>query len=84
MSIVLRFTVLAGANLYTLWALGLPCFEVAVAFAMIGLLFAVEFCQECAPPAVDQLWAGRPVCWACYAIVFFGVFGQIEFIYFQL
>jgi len=87
-SIVLRFTDLKGANLYTLWTLGLPRFEIAVAFAMIGLLFAVELCQEYALPAIDQIWASRPVRWACYAImfyaiVFFGVFGQIEFIYFQ-
>ena len=44
--------------------------------------------METRPPALARLWARRSVRWACYcaclyAIVFFGAFGGVEFIYFQ-
>lgn len=67
---------------------GLPRFEFMLAFVMIALLIAVEFFLRFRPPALNALWQSRAVRWGCYAgcayaIVFFGVFDRVEFIYFQ-
>jgi hypothetical protein len=86
--IIRGFTDWSGSSLATLWTLGLPRFEMMIAFAGIGLLFIVEFSQEHQPAIVRSLWRHRPLRWACYAaefygVAFLGVFGHVEFIYFQ-
>jgi D-alanyl-lipoteichoic acid acyltransferase DltB (MBOAT superfamily) len=78
----------SGFRLGTLWNLGLPRFELLMAFVSIGALFAVDGAIEFKPRPVVRLWAHRPLRWglylACaYAVVFFGAFGRAEFIYFQ-
>jgi D-alanyl-lipoteichoic acid acyltransferase DltB (MBOAT superfamily) len=77
-----------GSNLQTLWALGLTRFQLATAFGGIVLLFAFEWVQEYQPQSILGLWQIRALRWstylaAFYGIVSFGVFGNLEFIYFQ-
>jgi len=87
-SILWRFPDWSGARLSTLWTLGLPRFEMMTALIGIGVLFLVESFQEFVPRPIERLWGSPGVRWACYVaefygIVCFGVFGHIEFIYFQ-
>ncbi len=75
-------------NLETLWNLGLPRFEVCVSFVAITILFAIDISICYRPAFVMRLWAKRPFRWLCflsavYWLVFFGVTGRVEFIYFQ-
>ena len=88
LSIIGGFTDLTNVRFDMLWSLGLTRFQMAVAFGSILALFMTEAIQEFQPPSAMKLWSMRPVRWASYAIafyaiVFFGVFGQKEFIYFQ-
>jgi len=87
-SIISGFTDFTNTRLDMLWSLGLTRFQMAVAFASILALFLTEAIQEFKPTPMMKLWSMRTVRWASYtmafyAIVFFGVFGQKEFIYFQ-
>jgi D-alanyl-lipoteichoic acid acyltransferase DltB (MBOAT superfamily) len=71
-----------------LFSLGLPRFEMALALLMILVLMLVDWCLLRQPAAVMALWKRRPVRWGAlatcfYAIVFFGVFAKLRFIYFQ-
>lgn len=71
-----------------LFSIGLPRFEMALAFMVIAIVFVIDWLIANQPPAVVNLWASRPVRWACYnacafAIIFFGVFERVQFIYFQ-
>jgi D-alanyl-lipoteichoic acid acyltransferase DltB (MBOAT superfamily) len=75
-------------ELSALWELGLPRFEMTITLMSIALLFTVEWLEERDPAWLRASWSIRPVRWAVYsvglyAIVFVGVFGRIEFIYFQ-
>jgi D-alanyl-lipoteichoic acid acyltransferase DltB (MBOAT superfamily) len=77
-----------GFRVANLFALGLPRFEVVLAFVVIVALFGVEYCQLYRPRPVQWLWARRGFRWGAYAagfyaIVFFGVFERVQFIYFQ-
>jgi len=86
--VIAGFGRLEGANLGTLWTLGLSRFQLATTFAAIFAVFLVEWVQERQPRLVSRAWAVRGVRWglyatAVYSIICFGVFGQIEFIYFQ-
>src|SRR4051812_5059505 len=68
--------------------LGLPRFEVIIAALMIGVLFLVDRVLIAPPPSLLALWQRTWFRWGCltactYAIVFFGVFAKLEFIYFQ-
>jgi alginate O-acetyltransferase complex protein AlgI len=86
--IISRFPSFGDARLSTLWALGLARFQVATTALAIAVLFLVEATQEFEPYVVRRAWSSRSVRWATYtiavyAIVSFGVFGQMEFIYFQ-
>jgi D-alanyl-lipoteichoic acid acyltransferase DltB (MBOAT superfamily) len=77
-----------GAQLGTLWTLGLPRFEMMVTLLSVAVLFATEWSEERKPAWVDALWSHRGVRWSAYATGFYaigclGVFGRVEFIYFQ-
>jgi len=76
------------ADLSTLWVLGLPRFEMGLACSMILVVLLVDYLQANTAFVQSSMWAWRPVRWATYAactyaIVFFGVFERIQFIYFQ-
>ena len=69
-------------------ALNLPRFEVATAFFVIAVVGITEWCIAGHVKPVTNLWSARPFRWACtyacvFATIFFGVFGHVEFIYFQ-
>ena len=77
-----------GFRIETLWSLGLTRFEMATALVSLLVLFSVEAVQEFALKPALELWSVRGFRWALYVaafygIVFFGVFGNLEFIYFQ-
>ncbi len=79
---------LRGFEVGTLWSLGLPRFEMAVAVASIAVLFIVDWLNEYPVKIVEIAWSNQPTRWALYlvgtyCVVFFGVFGRVEFIYFQ-
>lgn len=88
MSIIGGFTDFTDVRVDMLWSMGLTRFEMAVAIASILALFLTEAIQEFEPTPATKLWSMRTVRWASYAmafyaIVFFGLFGGKEFIYFQ-
>lgn len=77
-----------GFHIIDLFALGLPRFELAIAFLTIAIVGVTEWIIVHQPPTVARLWAKRPYRWGCYyacafGIVFFGVFERVQFIYFQ-
>ncbi len=77
-----------GFHFADIFAVGLPRFEMLTAFGLIGFVAAAEWFMAFPSEAVDRVWTLRPVRWtgyfACvFGIVFFGVFGGVEFIYFQ-
>jgi alginate O-acetyltransferase complex protein AlgI len=77
-----------GFQLPTLWTVGLPRFEMMMAFVSIAVLFGVDGVLEFQPARVVRLWKRKPIRWTLYlacvfSIVFFGAFGRAEFIYFQ-
>jgi D-alanyl-lipoteichoic acid acyltransferase DltB (MBOAT superfamily) len=80
--------VLKGFRMEDLFALGLPRFEMLLAFVMIGVVTLVDWILVRQPEGVMVLWKKRPFRWTSlavcfYAIVFFGVFDKVHFIYFQ-
>jgi len=86
--IVRHIPAMSGFRISQLFTLGLPIFEMAVAFLLIGLVALTEWFIYYRPPAIMNLWSARPFRWACtyacvFATIFFGVFGHITFIYFQ-
>lgn len=88
MSIIGGFTDFTDVRVDMLWQMGLTRFEMAVATASIFALFLIEAIQEFERTPATKLWSMQTVRWtsyamAFYAIVFFGLFGQKEFIYFQ-
>jgi alginate O-acetyltransferase complex protein AlgI len=71
-----------------LFSLGLPRFEMALAFLLIGSVAVTEWAIAVEPPPLVRAWSLRPFRWACcyaciFGVIFFGVFNRIEFIYFQ-
>jgi hypothetical protein len=79
---------LRGFELGTIWTLGLPRFEMVVAAVAIVVLFIADWLQEHPVPTVDVAWSHGSIRWllylaGVYCVVFFGVFGRVEFIYFQ-
>jgi alginate O-acetyltransferase complex protein AlgI len=77
-----------GTRLETLWYLGLPRFEMVVVLLNGILLFLVDYIFVVKPNLVNIWWQRRPVRWlvyvgAFYSIVFWGLFGRVDFIYFQ-
>lgn len=82
------FGEISGGELDTLWSLGLSRFQLATTCAAIVVLFTVEWVQEFSPAWARAAWSWRAFRWAIYATAFysliaFGVFGHVEFIYFQ-
>ncbi|MBN1127144.1 MAG: MBOAT family protein [Sedimentisphaerales bacterium] len=77
-----------GFRVADLWTLGLPRFEMMVALGSIGVLFCVDCIASeglLSKEYVRESTVLRYICYAVcfYAIVFFGVFDKIEFVYFQ-
>ena len=75
-------------KLGTLWRLGLPRFEMMIAFFSILILFVVDFIQESKPKLMLAWWEKSMIRWSLYLatvfmIIFFGSFGKVEFIYFD-
>ena len=71
-----------------IFLLGLPRFEVVFAFFVIAVVAMTEWFLAQKTRIVLNLWSARAFRWACYyaclfGIIFFGVFGHVEFIYFQ-
>jgi D-alanyl-lipoteichoic acid acyltransferase DltB (MBOAT superfamily) len=86
--VIARMADFEGFRLASLWSLGLPRFELLISAVAVAVLFLVDGLIEFSPGWLHDLWERRPIRWACllagtYAIVFFGVFGEVEFIYFQ-
>lgn len=76
-----------GANVSAIFDLGLPRFEMAMAFFWIVFLMGVDYCLFNQPFWVKRLWSARIFRHLCYqvlfwAIAFFGVFKEVQFIYF--
>lgn len=76
-----------GANVSAIFDLGLPRFEMAMAFFWIVFLMGVDYCLFNQPFWVKRLWSARIFRHVCYqvlfwAIAFFGVFKEVQFIYF--
>jgi D-alanyl-lipoteichoic acid acyltransferase DltB (MBOAT superfamily) len=62
--------------------------DILIAIAMAAVVFAVDWMLMHNSLAARKIWNVRPVRWALYyacvySIVFFGVFEQLEFIYFR-
>ena len=77
-----------GFQLGDVFSLGLPRFELAVAAVSIITVAVVEWSIAHDSPLAMRLWARPSVRWAGYyscalAIICFGVFERISFIYFQ-
>lgn len=77
-----------GFNISQLWELGLPRFEMIVAFLLIPALFLVDAMLYYDWSIKRILWNNTRLrylayCICFYAIVFFGVFKKVNFIYFQ-
>jgi alginate O-acetyltransferase complex protein AlgI len=75
-------------RLSQIWSLGLPRFEMMLALGAIVMLLAVEALAEHAPHWCRGMWASTPARWSLciaqvYALLCFGVFREVEFIYFQ-
>ena len=75
-------------SLGQIWSLGLPRFEMMLSLGSIAMLLAVEALIEHAPNWCGRLWADTPIRWSLciaqvYALLCFGVFREVEFIYFQ-
>ncbi len=86
--ILVRSWDLRGFHLGTLWSIGLPRFEMVIAFVSIAVLFLVDGVLEFRPARIAQVWEQKAVRWTLYlacmfSVVFFGAFGRAEFIYFQ-
>jgi alginate O-acetyltransferase complex protein AlgI len=86
--IVTNLSAWDGVRLSDLFALGLPRFEIVLACCWISLLFAVDWCLAERPRWIMALWRSRSLRWGVYlagiyGIVFFGIFEEVEFIYFQ-
>lgn len=75
-------------DLTNIWSLGIPRFQTMMAFVLTTVLFCVDYILAKDLRIKDYVWNSVPLRYACYCmcfygIVFFGIFGEIEFIYFQ-
>jgi alginate O-acetyltransferase complex protein AlgI len=71
-----------------LFRLGLPRFEMALLGIVIAAVFAAEYLSTRSPAWLSEALERRAIRWplyaaAAYTVVFFGVFGHVEFIYFR-
>jgi alginate O-acetyltransferase complex protein AlgI len=78
----------SGFSVGQIWSLGLPRFEMMLALGAIALLLAVEALIEHLPEWCRRVWSFTPARWSLaiaqgYALLCFGVFREVEFIYFQ-
>ncbi len=78
---------LAHFNSFTLAMGGIPRANTPFLLFFVGAMFAVEW-WIMHPHRVPRIWSHPGVRWLCYyacvySIVFFGVFGHTDFIYFQ-
>jgi D-alanyl-lipoteichoic acid acyltransferase DltB (MBOAT superfamily) len=86
--ILSQFTNLHGFHMTDVYSIGLPRFEAALAFVLIFITGVVDWLIAHRPAPIEHLWGARPFRWAAtyacaFATIFFGVFGHLEFIYFQ-
>lgn len=70
------------------YGMGLEQFQTILAWLMIVLLIAVDYVLVYKPRLVVPAWDWKPFRWATYtagvyALVFFGIWERIQFIYFQ-
>lgn len=70
------------------YGVGLEQFQTCVAWALIVLMIVMDYVLLYKPITIISLWRYTPLRWAtytvgAYSLVFFGVWGQIQFIYFQ-
>lgn len=70
------------------YGVGLEQFQTCLAWALIALLIVVDYVIAYKPISFMRIWEYKPLRWAAYttgaySLVFFGVWGQIQFIYFQ-
>ncbi len=77
-----------GLQANDFFVLGLPRFEMALLFPVILVVAVTEWFIAYKPASMTRLWSWRPFRWTCaytcvFATIFFGVFGHVEFIYFQ-
>lgn len=78
----------SGFRIADLWSVGLPRAEMMLCFVVIGVLAIADGMLYFQPRFVLAGWRWRPMRWSCYfgmvfGLVFFGVLGKVEFIYFQ-
>ncbi len=88
MHILTHAHVLRDFRVQDLFGLGLPRFEMGLAFLMIGTVMVVDWLLVHRPACVMTLWQRRAFRWTCLAscffgVVFFGIFDKVQFIYFQ-
>jgi D-alanyl-lipoteichoic acid acyltransferase DltB (MBOAT superfamily) len=70
------------------YAVGLEQFQTVLVFLMVVLLIVVDYILVYRPRFADSWWRVRPARWAAYitaaySLIFFGIWEQLEFIYFQ-
>lgn len=70
------------------YGVGLEQFQTVLAFLMVVVLIAVDYVLVYRPRLAENWWRPRPLRWVAYvagayALVFFGIWEQVEFIYFQ-
>ena len=75
-------------NLSDLNRLGLPTFEMMLCFLMPALMFVTDYCICYKPRVIMKFWkydSFRSFSYVTclYLILLFGVFGRVDFIYFQ-
>jgi D-alanyl-lipoteichoic acid acyltransferase DltB (MBOAT superfamily) len=85
--VVTHLSLLPPFNSFTLALGGIPRANTPFLVLFIVTMFAVEW-WIMHPHRTPGIWSCVPVRWACYygcafSIVFFGVFGHTDFIYFQ-
>ena len=88
LSILIGFMSLHGLTFAKTLQMGLPVFELGLAFTSIALLVCVDAVWCWQPAPIQKLWARRWLRWSVciagfYFLIFFGVYGRVEFIYFQ-
>lgn len=75
-------------GLINIWSIGIPRFQTMMAFVLTAVLFVVDYVLAKDLWIKNYVWNSIPLRYACYCmcfygIIFFGIFGEIEFIYFQ-
>ena len=70
------------------YRMGMDQFSTCLAWMLITLLIIIDYFIVYKPPHISRLWKRKSLRWITYTIgvyslIFFGVWGQIQFIYFQ-